>query len=192
MDADFSVELGHDDPVLDFPWKDPTGKLAYFDLKRQPELIAHIEEAKKFPELAEFLRAVNSTRSLVESAKCDAWSTTDLSAEEDVFNASHKFANYIDLVFSSTDDRWSLPRHEEFARRLVALLRRVPEMSASVEVCLRRCFFEEAGQAREGFYFTIYVSGYGNDSAAAQKSWAIWTKLVGSAILQLSGSEATF
>lgn len=190
MEADFSVELGHDDPVLDFPWKDPAGKLAYFDLKRQPELMAYVEEAKTFPELGECLRTVNSARSLLESAKCDAWSTTDLSAEEDVFNASHKFATYIDLVFSSIDDRWSLPRHEEFAKRLVALLGRVPEMSASVEVCLRRCFFEQAGQAREGFYFTIYVSGYGNDLAAARKSWAIGTRLVGSAILQLSASEA--
>ena len=188
MDADFSVELGHDDPVLDFPWEDPTGRLAYFDLKRQPELISHIEEAKQFPELAEFLRTVNSARSLVESAKCDAWSTTDLSAEEDIFDASHKFAAYVDLVLSSNEDRSSLPRHEEFGKRLVALLKRVPEMPASVEVCLRRCFFEEASQAREGFYFTIYISGYGQDLAAAQKSWAIGTKLVGSAILQLSAS----
>ena len=35
MDADFSIELGREDPVLDFPWKDPAGKLAYVDLKRQ-------------------------------------------------------------------------------------------------------------------------------------------------------------
>ena len=71
MDADFSVELGHDDSVLDFPWTDPAGGLAYFDLKRHPELITCIEEAEKFPELAEFLRTVNSARSTVESAKCD-------------------------------------------------------------------------------------------------------------------------
>ncbi len=28
MDADFSIELGREDPVLDFPWSDPSGKLA--------------------------------------------------------------------------------------------------------------------------------------------------------------------
>ena len=85
MDADFSVELGHDDPVLDFPWTDPSGKLAYFDLKRHPELIAKIEEAQKFPELGEFLRTVNSPHTIIESAKCDAWATTELTAEEDIY-----------------------------------------------------------------------------------------------------------
>ena len=78
MDADFSIELGREDPVLDFPWKDPAGKLAYVDLKRHPELLASIEEAEQFPELGEFLRTLNSPRSMVETAKCDAWATTEL------------------------------------------------------------------------------------------------------------------
>ena len=65
MDADFLIELGRDDPVLDFPWSDPSGKLAYCDLKRQSELIAKVEEAQKFPELAEFLRSINLPRSAV-------------------------------------------------------------------------------------------------------------------------------
>ncbi len=63
MDADFSIELGKEDPALDFPWKDPAGRLAYVDLKRQPGLISQVEEAVKSPELAEFLRMVNSARS---------------------------------------------------------------------------------------------------------------------------------
>ena len=127
MDADFSIELGREDPVLDFPWNDPAGKLAYVDLKRRPELIASIEEAEKFPELGEFLRVMNSPRSMVETAKCDAWPTTELSAEEDIYNASHKFASYVDVVFSEIDVRLSFSLHEQFARKLVELLRRVPE-----------------------------------------------------------------
>jgi len=190
MDADFSIELGRDDPVLDFPWTDAAGKLAYFDLKRRPERIAQVEEAQKFPELGEFLRTVNSARSAVESAKCDAWATEELSAEEDVFNASRKFASYVDLVFSNTNDRGSFPRHEQFVKRLVALLRRAPELSASAEVCVRRCYFVESSATREGFYFTVYVNGYGNDEAAAWQNWAIGMKLVGSAIVQLSGQDA--
>ena len=122
MDADFSIELGRDDPVLDFPWKDPAGKLAYVDLKRHPELMARIEEAEKFPELGEFLRAMNSARSMVETAKCDAWATTELSPEEEVHDASHKFVSYVDVVFSNIDARRSslresLPAHERFARK---------------------------------------------------------------------------
>jgi hypothetical protein len=189
MDADFSVELGHDDPVLDFPWTDPEGRLAYFDLKRQPELIAQIEEAQKFPELGEFLRTVNSSRSIIESAKCDAWPTTELSAEEDIYDASHKFASYVDLVFSNIDARLSFASHENLAKKLTELLRRAPEMSASVEMCIRRCFFADAGETREGSYFTVYVSGYGSDEASARRNWTVALNLAANAISQLSLSR---
>ena len=190
MEADFSIEMGQDDPVLDFPWTDPMGKLAYLDLKRQPEWIARVEEATKFPELAEFLKSVNSARSVVESAKCDVWESTELSVEEEIFNATHKFASYVDLVFSDVECRLSLPRNEEFAKTLTELLRRAPEMNAAVEICIRRCFFYEAGEAREGCYFTLYVSGYGNDVVLACRNWGIAMKLVANAILQLSVKTA--
>ncbi len=186
MDADFSIELGREDPVLDFPWTDPAEKLAYFDLKRHPELMAKVEEAEKFPELADFLRSVNSASSVVESAKCDVWQTTELSAGEEIFNASHKFASYVDLVFLHLESRISLSLHESFARRLTELLRRAPEIGASAEVCVRRCFFGDSGEISEGFYFTLYVNGYGGDEAAARKSWAVGLKLVETAIAQLS------
>jgi len=189
MDADFSVELGREDPVLDFPWTDASGRLAYFDLKRHPGLLAQVEEANEHPELADFLRAVNSTRSVVESAKCDVWATTELTPEEEIFGAPDKFASYVDLVLSEIDQRQSFPQHEHFAKRMVALLQRAPEMSSSAEVCVRRCFFGEQGETRDGFYFTVYVNGYGNDVAEARQSWAIGMKLVGSAIVQLSATE---
>jgi hypothetical protein len=195
MDADFSIELGRDDPVLDFPWNDPAAKLAYVDLKRHPELMARIEEAEKFPELGEFLRATNSARSMVETAKCDAWATTELSPEEEVYDVSHKFVSYVDVVFSHIDARQSslresLPAHEQFARKLVDLLRRVPETPSAAEVCVRRCYFGEDRGVREGFYCTLYVSGYGNDSASARQNWAVALKLTGNAIVQLSATGA--
>jgi hypothetical protein len=190
MDADFSIELGREDPVLDFPWNDPAGKVAYVDLKRHPELMARIEEAEQFPELGEFLRALNSPRSMVETAKCDAWETSELSAEEEVYAASHKFASYVDVVFSNIDARLSLSTHEQFARKLVALLQRAPETPSAAEVCVRRCYFAEEGGVREGFYFTLYVSGYGNDGTSARQNWGIGLRLAGNAIVQLSANGA--
>ncbi|SRR6266404_2984699 len=186
MDADFSIELGREDPVLDFPWKDPTGKFVYIDLKRCPELIASIEETENFPELGEFLRLMNSPRSMVETAKCDAWATTELSAEEGVYDASHKFASYVDVVFSKADVRLSLSAHEQFARRLVELLRRVPYTPSAAEVCVRRSYFGEDSGVREGFYCTLYASGYGNDKASARQNWGVGLKLMGNAVVQLS------
>ncbi len=186
MDADFSIELGREDPVLDFPWKDPAGKLAYVDLKRQPELMAWIEEAEQFPELGEFLRALNSARSMVETAKCDVWATSELSPEEEIYDASHKVASYVDVVFSNVAARLSLSTHEQLARKLIKLLRRTPETPSAAEVCVRRCYYGEEGGVREGYYSTLYVSGYGNDGASARQHWGVGLKLVGNAIVQLS------
>jgi hypothetical protein len=186
MDADFSIELGREDPVLDFPWTDPAGKLAYVDVKRCPKLMASIEEAQKFPELGEFLRLMNSARSMVETAKCDAWPTRELSAEEDVYDASHKFASYVDVVFSEIDVRLSFSLHEQFARKLVELLRRVPDIPSAAEVCVRRCYFSEQNGVREGFYCTLYLTGYGNDEASARQNWGVGLKLMGNAVAQLS------
>ena len=186
MDADFSIDLGREDPVLDFPWKDPAGKFAYVDVKRHPELMASIEEAGTFPELCEFLRVMNSARSMVETAKCDAWPTTELSAEEDVYDASHKFASYVDVVFSEIDARLSFSSNEQFARKLVELLRRVPDTPSAAEVCVRRCYFGEDSGFREGFYCTLYASGYGNDEASARQNWDVGLKLMGNAVMQMS------
>jgi len=194
MDADFSIELGREDPVLDFPWKDPAGQFTYRDLKRHPELLAGIDEVQKFPELGEFLRMMNSAQSLVETAKCDAWETMELSAEEEIYDASHKCASYVDIVFSELDRQpdvplnaqQSLPSHEQFARKLVELLRRAPETPSAAEVCVRRCYFTEDGGVREGFYCTLYVSGYGQDSAGARQNWGVGLRLMANAVGQLS------
>jgi hypothetical protein len=188
MDADFSIELGREDPVLDFPWKDPSGELAYIDLKRNPDLVASIEEAVEFPELGEFLRTINSALSMVESVKCDAWATTELSAEEEIYDASHKFVCYVDVVFSDIDARLSFPHHEQFARKMVGLLRRAPEIPAAAEICVRRCFFEVGGGVREGFSCTFSLSGYGSDCDSSHQTWAVSLKLMANAFMQLSAA----
>jgi hypothetical protein len=186
MDADLSIELGREDPVLDFPWTDPEGKVAYFDLKRRPELMAEIEEAEKFPELRELLRLLNSATSALQTAKCDAWETTDLSPEEEIYDVSNKFASYVDVVFSDIEMRLSFSAHEQFMRKLVDLLRRAPEIPSSAEVCVRRCYFVEVGDPQEGFYYTLYVSGYGNDTDIARQNWGLGLKLMENAIMQMS------
>jgi len=188
MDSDFSIELGADDPVLDFPWTDPSGKLSYFDVKRHPDLIAKIEEAQRFFELADFLKAVNSSRSAVESAKCDVWST-GRGPEEALNHPAHEVASYIDLVFSEDGRRRSYETHKAFAEQWAALLRRAPDIAASAEICVRRCYFAPSNMATEGFYFTLYVSGSADDEQTAQKNWAIGLNLAGNAILQLSASH---
>jgi hypothetical protein len=189
MDADFSIELSHDDAVLDFPWTDPDGKLVYVDIKRRPELLSQIEEAERFPELKEFLRMVNSPRSLLETAKCDAWATTELNVEEEIYGASHKFASYVDVVLSGLDTRQSLSAHQEFSANLVKLLHRAPETPSTVEICVRRCYFAAPAGVQDGFYCTFYVIGYGSDEVGARQNWGVGLKLTANAILQISATR---
>ena len=132
----------------------------------------------------------NSARSMVETAKCDAWATTELSAEEDVYDASHKFASYVDVVFSEIDMRLCFSLHEQFAGKLVELLRLAPDTPSAAEVCVRRCYFGGDSGVREGFSCTLNVSGYGNDDASARQSWGVGLKLMGNAIVQLSARGA--
>src|ERR1019366_1527870 len=52
------------------------------------------------------------------------------------------------------------------------------------ELCVPRCYFSEGSAVQGGFYFTLYVSGYGNDEARALQNWGVGLKLVGSAVVQ--------
>ncbi len=179
MEADYAVELGADDETLALPWAAPGNGPRYYDLKRQPDLLLKIEEAQREKELGAFLVAVNSHDKL-ETAKCDAWSTTELNPEEEILGATHKFGSYVDFLFTDDDARFSFPRHEDLARRLTQLLKRVPEIPAAAEFLIRRCYYGE----KAGFYITFYLFGYGDDEARARRQWTIGLKLAENAIRQ--------
>lgn len=191
MDADFSVELGADDDVLDFPWSAPEHNLRYYDLKNQPDLLLYIPEAAEYPELGRYLAAVNSPASAMLTAKCDAWTDDALSEAEAIYEAQAKLASYVDHLFAPTDPnaedpRFSFERHERFAQRIVELLSRVPPISASVEAIIRRCYYHLENGDHAGYYLTIYVSGYGDDAAEARQRWGIAMDLLQNVLLQLS------
>jgi hypothetical protein len=190
MQADFSVELGPGDATLAVPWSDPDDRLKYFDLRQNLAAIANIEEALTFPDLREFLSSVNSAPSNMKSAKCDAWFSEEITEEEAVFGAACKFASYVDLTFHRPEPQCSFTLHQAFAGRLIELLKRAPELPASVEVMIRRAHFEDSpSNVREGFYFTVYVFGFGDDEQGARQSWGIALRLVGHAILQMSAGR---
>ena len=191
MDADFSVELGAEDETLALPWSSEDGRLRYYDLKRQPDLLLYIDEAARWQEMGEFLAQVNSAASRLQSAKCDVWFTTKLNQDEAVYGAAGKFASYVDLLFSAEAPRFSFAQHEDWVQRLSKLLGRAPQISSAAEFIIRRCFYAQAAEdaPREGFYVTFYLFGYGDDQDDARRRWGIGLKLVGNAILQLSAAQ---
>jgi hypothetical protein len=188
VQADFAVELGADDETLEMPWAAEGGGPRYYDLKRCPELLLNLEEAQRVQELGEFLAAVNGRSGVLETAKCDVWSSTEINPEEEIFGAAHKFCSYVDLLFSDADSRFSFPQHEQLATRITRLLQRAPEISAAAEFLVRRCYYHEQEGIRDGFYITFYLFGYGKDEVRSRQRWAIGLKLVQSAIRQLSAS----
>ena len=184
VQADFAVELGNDDETLEIPWAAETGGLRYFDLKRHPELLREVEEAQRSPELGDFLVALNSAASEIETAKCDAWVSARIDPEEEIFGAAYKFGSYVDLFFSEERARFSFPEYEQWAKRVTDLLKKGPELSAAAEFFIRRCYFHAADGMREGFYITFYGFGYGEDEFQARRQWAIGLNLVETAIRQ--------
>jgi len=67
-------------------------------------------------------------------------------------------------------------------------LKRVPEIPAAAEFLIRRCYFHQGTETREGFYITFYLFGYADDQEHAQDQWTIGLKLVENAIRQISAS----
>src|SRR4051812_45505542 len=189
MHADWSVELGREDEALEFPWSSPDDDaLRYYDLKRNPELLLNVTEAYHPAEMGEFLTSANSSASILESVKCDVWFTEELSEEEEIFGAACKAAAYVDLIYSDHASRFDQEAHELLAQRLCQLLSLVPELSASVEFALRRCYYHHDNDVTKdsdaGFYLTLYISGYG-DAPEAWQRWGIALKLVENALLQI-------
>src|SRR4051794_28730918 len=115
MDADYSVELGADDDALEFPWSAEDESLRYYDLKRRPELLLEIREARDWPELGALLESVNGAKSAFVTAKCDVWRDGEISQAEDIYGASIKFASYVDVLFDEVygQRRFSFEEHEQ-------------------------------------------------------------------------------
>jgi hypothetical protein len=183
VEADFAVELGADDETLELPWAAADGGPRYYDLKHHPELLLNVEEAGRVVELAEFLVVMNSPGNILETAKCDTWSSTEINPEEEIFGAAYKFCSYVDILFSQETSRHAFAEHEQFAKRVTQLLKRVPEIPAAAELLIRRCFCHSGAEIQEGFYITLYLFGYGDDAPQARQRWAIALKLVENAIV---------
>jgi hypothetical protein len=185
VDADFGVELASGDERLEVPWAAPDGSCRFADLKNHPELLDEVEEAKAEPALSSFLKTVNARASILQSAKCDAWGTDEISPVEEIFALPWKFASYVDLFFED-HRRVSLATHEEFAKHVTELLKKSPDIPNSVELLIRRCYFRDAQES--GFYFTLYVFGFGDDKDAAHRQWEVGLRLVENALRQAAVS----
>jgi hypothetical protein len=164
MQADFAVELGPDVPALEIPWHSNDPQVRYYDLKSHPELVQQLPEAQAYPELASFLSRINAPGFSLTTAKCDAWSTSEVTPEEEIFG-DRKFVSYIDLVFVDQEDRCSFEKHEVFVKELCRLLSHAPEIPAAVELVIRHCYYHQ-----EEFVSEISNEPDGSQSSATMRA----------------------
>lgn len=185
MDADWSVELGADDPALEFPWSSPDGSQRYIDLHDRSELVSEIPEAVHYSEMAEFLRAINGTQSSWLTVKCDVWLDDELGAAEAIYDATLKQCSYVDLIARDTAAPFSFERHERWVKSAARSLSNDDELPLACEFIVRRCWYHcntltgenaavdetDSTSPAPGFYVTFYLSGYGNNHDEARARW---------------------
>jgi hypothetical protein len=179
MLSEWSAECSADDPVLVVPWKDPDGKSAFVDLRANPYDFDAIPEAERHPPLMQALRALNTKRSPVFTAKCDAWPligdemqhlrmNLDLVAAE----GPAGFASYIDLVARRRSLFTSFAQHEQLLTRLTRLAAPLDFPTAVLDCILRPAFIDLEGP-QQGYALTLYVKALGIDQQTASHTWAM-------------------
>ena len=99
MDADFSVELGTRRSGAGFSVDRSGRQIRVCRFEASSGIAGGGARGESVSRTRpSFCASSILARSIVESAKCDAWSTDELTPEEEIFGASHKFASYVDLV----------------------------------------------------------------------------------------------
>jgi hypothetical protein len=163
-------ELDAGDDTLEVPWASPGHpEPRYLDLKAHPEEIERLEECRKYPALADFLRRINSVTSPFRSAKCDVWTTTDLAEDERVdFKLPVKVGSYVDLLFDRPDLNSRREPHLQLGAKLRETLGPL-RVQAQMEICVRRCLFHP--EERWGYYVTLFTHAYGVTRCEAEEEW---------------------
>jgi hypothetical protein len=199
MEADWSVALAADDPVITVPWAssaDDTRKCQFVDLRLGEHLIDEIEEARTRPALRSALLLLNSGNSQLWTAKCDAWSSSaaegaepfdgyemDAESGETGFGAG----SYVDLLPRDFVLLSSFELQERWIRAATQALRVIPANAARVELVLRHAQVE----GTRGFGVTWFVEGCGATALRATEAWARALNLALPVIMDAHGVAAT-
>jgi hypothetical protein len=182
MEADWSVELTADDPVIVVPWAaagDDPRTCRFVDLRLDAHLIDEIEEARPASELRAALLSLNDARSPLWTVKCDTWESDtpmdpyemDAAPEDATLSA----ASYIDLLVRDSALQVSFNRQERWVRAVAHALRAVPARAARVELVLRPAQVDGVA----GYGVSWFVEGCG---ATAQRAGQAWSHALGAAL----------
>jgi hypothetical protein len=166
MEADWAAEIGPRLDRIDYNWP------GFIELRGNPEAIREVSEAKPGSALAEALAALNVPESPLVTCKCDFWQVPvdeldpyELDSSREVACAG--VASYVDVVARDAELFASFGGHEAWARAAVMRLRAMPMAHGRADLIIRAAMNDDRG----GFGLTLYATGCGVDSTAAQAAW---------------------
>ena len=166
MEADWEFELGGDCPLIDAAWP------GFVDLRRYPERVHQIAEARQVAGLESALVRLNSAQSPVWTSKCDVWSVADFDPDElDALPglAAAGAAMYLDLL-PRNGRGWGAPENAEKAcRGLCGRLEAISLRGCRVDLVIRNARVA-ADSYTLGVTAYLVACGPSRDSAKVQLS----------------------
>lgn len=183
MLCEWSVECAADDPVLVVPWSDPANPdRRFIDLRENPYDLDHLPEAELYPPLMHALRALNAPRSVVFTAKCDAWPLDSETEGEELERLRFEldqipedtpagFTSYIDILWRERSTFASFHQHEQLLHRLTRQAAPLDHPYAMLDCVLRPALIDITAP-HEGFAISLYVKALGHDQQTAEEHWA--------------------
>lgn len=183
MFCEWSVECAADDPVLVVPWSDPANPdRRFIDLRENPYDLDHLPEAELYPPLMHALRALNAPRSVVFTAKCDAWPLDSEAEGEELERLRLEldqipedtpagFTSYIDILWRERSTFASFHQHEQLLHRLARQAASLDHPYAMLDCVLRPALIDIT-VPHEGFAISLYVKALGHDMQTAEGHWA--------------------
>jgi hypothetical protein len=175
MEADWTIALAADDPIVVVPWaaSEKEGGYRFVDLRGAPNLVDSIAEAQASPPLRDGLLLLNSPDSPLWTAKCDVWTSNEEARDPwemdaEPGDAAFCAGSYIDLLARNREFGSSFPRQEAWLRRVTGRLRAAESRASRVELVLRHAEVE----GRAGFAVSWFVEGCGASAAIAEQRWA--------------------
>lgn len=179
MLMEWSTATAPDDPVLVVPWHAPDGSVQWVDLREDDFALDEVREADEYPALLAALRALNSSRSPVFTAKCDVWAMENeelVATRDDLLlepeQAEAGLACYIDLLWRDRGIFASRHRTEQVLHRLERLIEELPGSLSKAEAVVRPAVVDLDGAVREGYCLSLYVKGVGVDASEAEERWS--------------------
>lgn len=183
MLCEWSVECAADDPVLVVPWSDPANPdRRFIDLRENPYDLDHLPEAELYPPLMHALRALNAPRSVVFTAKCDAWPLDSEAEGEELERLRFEldqipedtpsgFTSYIDILWRERSTFASFHQHEQLLHRLTRQAASLDHPYAMLDCVLRPALIDITAP-QEGFAISLYIKALGHDLQTAEEHWA--------------------